>query len=121
MPIVTRTVAKGIPPRLHESKPKHKGRKSHTTSRQTKKRNATSSDSESESEQSEPKKKRTKKRQHIDSSELESGVEVVDVVEPPAKEIEEEEAGGIVREADIDDAEEVSNIIDWDLSRLTKI
>ena len=101
MPIVTRTVAKGIPPRLHESKPKHKGRQAHTTSRQTKKRNATSSDSKSESEQSEPKKKRTKKRQRIDSSEPESGVEVVDVVEPPAKEIEEEEAGGIVREADI--------------------
>jgi hypothetical protein len=69
MPITTQTVAKGIPPRLHEPKCMAKATKTVTSKPQKSgKRAASESESESESEDSEPVKKKTnrKKRQRVD-------------------------------------------------------
>jgi hypothetical protein len=97
MPITTRTVALGIPPRLHEPNPKAKpGSMKPTKSKVTtsKKRAASESDGDNEEEESvsedlEPvKKKKARKRQHIDTG-PEDEVEVVDVDAAPPKEVEE--------------------------------
>jgi len=104
MPITTRTVAKGIPPRLHEPKPTAKAGTSKP--KKSGKRVASESESESESEE-EPVKKKTKgkKRQRVDSG-PEVEVELVDGdAEPAEKEVEEVDAGG---DGGQDDQEEVS-------------
>jgi hypothetical protein len=64
MPITTRTVAKGIPPRLHEPKPTAKSGTSKP--KKSGKRVASESESESESEEELVKKKtKRKKRQRV--------------------------------------------------------
>lgn len=92
MTIVTRNVAKGIPPRLHAKAKSIKSTQKHSKNL---KRDASDSDSESEhSETITKRKKKSKKRARIDTSGSEGETEVVDVdVEPPAKVIDEEEAG----------------------------
>jgi len=104
MTITTRTIAKGVPPRLREPKPTAKAAKNGTTGKSKTAKKRVASESESESEDSEPvkkKKARNKKQRYIDSDEE---IEVVDVdAEPPEKEVEQEDAGG-----DNGDQEEVS-------------
>jgi uncharacterized protein with WD repeat len=87
MPTVTRTVAKGIAPRVREPNPGPKAKKK----KPARKRKQVSSESESESEESEPVKRRKRKRQRMES---ESRTEVVDEeVEAPEVNMEEEDAG----------------------------
>jgi DTHCT (NUC029) region len=106
MPLKTRTIAKGIPPRLHQ--PKTKG-KPHT---KTKKRPV--SESESEDSDSEPlpvkKKARKKKKQHLNSDSGDE-VELVEDAEPPEKQVEEADAGNDDGQPEVGD-EEVSKILD---------
>jgi hypothetical protein len=80
MPIVTRTVAKGIAPRVREPNPKPKAKKK----KPARKPKQVSSESESESEE-EPVKRRKRKRQRMES--------VDEKVEAPEVNIEEEDAG----------------------------
>jgi len=93
MPTVTRTVAKGIPPRKRSpAKPKHKAKASKSRKnlkRQVDSNNDKSPSETSNSEDSEPKakKKRLTKRQRKESSE-----EVVEVDNPtkwPVEEVED--------------------------------
>ena len=107
MPITTRTIAKGIPPQLHQPKSMAKAANTGTSKpKKSGKRVASESESESASEDSEPvKKTKHKKRQHID---IGSDVEVEFVgedAEPVEKEVEEADAGG---DHGQDDQEEVS-------------
>lgn len=93
MPNTTRSVAKGIPPRLHQAKSAaKKNKKKEAKAKQSKKRVA-DSDEENESSDSETvivKKKRTKKRRTEESdSEVESTVEMVDDDEPAPPDVEE--------------------------------
>ena len=98
------TVAKGIPPRLHEPKSTAKAR----TSKPKKSGKRVASESESESDLSKEelvKKTKGKKRQRIDSG-PEVEVELVDRdAEPAEKEVEEVDAGS---DSGQDDQEEVS-------------
>jgi len=107
MPITTRTVAMGIPPRLHQPKSMAKAAKAGTSKpKKSGKRVASESESESASEDPEPvKKTKHKSWQHIDiGSEVE--VEFVgEDAEPVEKEVEEADAGG---DGGQDDQEEVS-------------
>ena len=107
MPIITRTVAKGIPPRLHQPKSMENAANVRTSKpKKSRKQVASESESESVSKDSEPvKKTKCKKRQRIDiGSEVE--VEFVgEDAEPAKKEVEEVDAGG---DGGQDDQEEVS-------------
>ena len=87
MPIVTRTVALGIPPKVHELKPK-KGTKSKSSTRKTKALKQVSK-SESELEELVSVTKKKTKRQRVDSPDLEVVGEDVEAQE----EIEEADAG----------------------------
>lgn len=108
MPLTTRTVAKGIPPRLHQPKSKGKAANARTSKpKKSGKRAASESELESESEDSEPVKKKTnrKKRQRVDIA-SEAEVELVhENAEPAEKEVEEADAGG---DGGQDNQEEVS-------------
>ena len=109
MPITTRTVAKGIPPRLHEPKRMAKATKTVTSKPQKSgKWAASESESESESDESEPVKKKTKctKRQRVNVG-PDVEVELVEEgAEPPEKEVEEVDAGS--NDGQDSDKEEVS-------------
>jgi hypothetical protein len=103
MPNITRTLAKGIPPRLRQPKPaakkqnKKKDAADISRAKQSKKRVANcDSDEEDESSESDTvKKKPTKKRRtHHEEPEAENEVEMVDNVEPPEPEAEEVDNGG---------------------------
>jgi len=113
MLITTWTIAKGIPPRLHEPKSTAKtANKGISKVKQTRKQVASESEPASDAEDSEParKKGRDKKWQHvaaIGGPEVE--VESVDKdAEPAEKEVEEEDANGNGGQDDQDDQEEVS-------------
>jgi len=110
MPITTRTIAKGVPPRLHEPKPKGKPRTTNNTTAQAKakelgshKRSTRDHDSKDHDEASisddlvsRAKKKKAGKR-HCTEPESESEVEVVNEdLEPPEKDVKdiEDSVGG---------------------------
>ena len=113
MPITTRTVAKGIPPRLH--KPKTLAKAGTSKPKQSKKRVASDSELENESEE-DPVKKKTKgkKRLHVDSG---SEVEVVNEDSEPEKEVEEVDVSS---DGGQDDQEEVSKDYWPHTQKLTK-
>lgn len=106
MPITTRTLAKGVPPRLHEPKPKGKPRTQNTTASKanakepgSRKRSTRDDDSDNEDDDvsasddsaSRAKKKKNGKRRRTEP-EVESEVEIVDEdVEPPEKDVEDVE------------------------------
>jgi len=96
MPIITRTVAKGIPPRVREPQHQVKGARSSTRRNRKlekkRKRDASNSESsESEDSDSEPVKKNTRNKKQRQTSE---SVECVDEdVHPAEAEIEEEDGG----------------------------
>lgn len=113
MPITTRTIAKGIPLRLHEPKPKGKPCTQNNTTAKANakepgshKRSTQDDDSDNEDDDlstsdnlaSWAKKKKNGKRHRTEPEvELESEVEVVDEdVEPPEKDVEdvEDSVGG---------------------------
>ena len=107
MPIITRTLTKGIPPQLHQPKSMANAANMQTSKpKKSGKWVASESESESASEDSEPvKKMKHKKRQRIDiGSEVE--VEFVgEDAEPAEKEVEKVDASG---DGGQDDQEEVS-------------
>ena len=89
MPITTRTVSKGIPPKLHKPKTRAKARTSKP--KKSGKRVASESDSESESEEELVKKKMKHKKQPRVDSRSEVEVELVDGDDEPAeKEIDDQ-------------------------------
>ena len=96
MTITTRTIAKGIPPRVHAPKGKAKplAKKTNTT-KTTKSHKRAASDSENDEEStsndSEPPPKKNTKRRRIED--LESEVEVVEDVEPPEEDVEDVDDG----------------------------
>jgi hypothetical protein len=75
MPITTRTIAKGIPPRVHQPKQSHKGKKAkkdtRATTKSSRKRVATSESDESESE-SEPMRKKGAKSRRLERQDEET-------------------------------------------------
>jgi hypothetical protein len=85
MPITTRTIAKGVPPRVHEPKGKAKAKQANVT-QQSRKRVAI----ESESDEAENMTQlRAKKKQDITHHESQSEVELVeDNAEPSEEEVE---------------------------------
>jgi hypothetical protein len=101
MPLATRAVTLGIPPRLHIIKPQAKKKKAHKRkSTKTRKRSASDSEDEDEDSESEPPvKKRTKrnKRQRVETSEdemesvLDEGGEPVEVEAVDLESVNEEE------------------------------
>src|SRR5271155_5311565 len=105
MPITTRTVALGIPPRILEANPKKKTSKGKATKKlskgtaaTSKKRAPSKSDSDDNnnklaSEDSEPRKKKNVKRRRTDSG-PEPDVEVIVVDTELIEEVEEVEAIG---------------------------
>jgi hypothetical protein len=87
MPITTQTIAKGIPPRLHQPKPSHKAKKGKSNTRATIKsscKRVAISDSDEESE-SEPIRKKDAKSHHLEVQEESEEEEVVSehMSEPP--------------------------------------
>jgi len=120
MPSTTRTIAKGIPPRLHDPKPKGKPhtKKSNTKTVRTqgsRKRATRDSDDESgpdegedsssdESESARRAKKKAGKRRRVDISDSE--MEIVDDNERPGKVVEEVDDG--VNDEQPPDEQEVS-------------
>jgi len=92
MPITTRTIAKGVPPRVHEPKGKAKPRVNQantTTTKPSRKRVPSESEGEELEDDTEPraKKKRNTTRHPIDESE--SDVELVEEnTGPPEEEVE---------------------------------
>jgi len=96
MPITTRTLTKGVPPRLHEPKPKGKPHTQNTTASKanakepgTHKRSTRDDNSDNEDNYVPAKKKKNGKRRHTEP-EVESEVEIVDEdVEPPEKDVED--------------------------------
>jgi hypothetical protein len=105
MTITTRTIAKGIPPRLHDPKPKGKPhtKKSNTktvTTQGSRKRATRDSDNESgpdedsssdDSESARTAKKKAGKRRRVELSDSE--VEIVDDSKRPGKDVEEVDDG----------------------------
>jgi hypothetical protein len=87
MPIVTRTVALGIPPRVHEPNPKPKAKASRNRKKSKRVSKQVASESESESEESEPTTKKNKRRR-VDSD----NAEVIDEDVEVPEEIEEADA-----------------------------
>ena len=118
MTIITRTIAKGIPPRLHDPKPKGKPRakKSNAKTIQgSRKRGTRESDSDSDrevdktptsddSESARRVKKRDGKRRRVELSDSE--VENVEDAEPPSEDVEEVDDG--VGDEQLPDEQEVS-------------
>ena len=89
MTITTRTIALGIPPRLHQPKPtKASGTKAIKTNKKNQKRVASESDKDdSSSDKSEP---RVKKKRRKEQNKVLDDVELVeDDVEPPEKDVED--------------------------------
>jgi hypothetical protein len=88
MPTITRTVAKGIAPRVRSpARPKKKPSASkHSAPKNNKRQKSQSNDDTDSSEDSDPKPKKgpkkAAKRQRIDISDAESGIEIVDQAEP---------------------------------------
>jgi len=89
MTITTRTIALGIPPRLHQPKPtKTSSTKATKTNKKNQKRVATESDKDDSSDESEPrvKKKRCKEQSKVSDDDVEL---VEDDVEPPEEDVED--------------------------------
>ena len=85
MPITTRTIAKGIPPRLHQSRSSQK--KKGKSNKSSRKRAAPSSDEESESEpEPEPIRKKGAKSRRLEVPEEASEEEEEEVVSEHASE-----------------------------------
>ena len=105
MTITTRTIAKGIPARLCEPKPKGKppatksNAKAKPTTKESRKRATREDESEEESEPASDdslhraKEKRDGKRRRIELSEAEGEVDVVEDIEPPEEDVEEVDDG----------------------------
>jgi hypothetical protein len=110
MPITTRTIAKGVPPRVHEPKGKAKARpKQANTTEQSSKRVASEPDSEELEDATEParvKKKRNTTPQQIEDSESE--VELVGNAEPPDEDVES--VDGTRNREELSNEQEVSTI-----------
>jgi len=100
MPLSTRTIAKGIPPRGHLPKSKKAGSKSSSQKNAKNRKNKRTADSDSdagkesddETSDIEPvvKKKKSSKRQHIEESEI----EVISKDAVPSEEVEEVDDDG---------------------------
>lgn len=119
MALITRNVAKGVAPRVHEPRAKAKPhtKKNNTKSKpkpKASRKRAATSDQESEEEEGDlsdssivkPKKKKSK-QQHMEESSSEEEVETVDQdIGPSAKETEEVEDG--TGERGLDNEQEVS-------------
>lgn len=132
MPITTRTIAKGVPPRLHEPKPKGKPyTQNNTTAKNAKepgsrKRSTRDDNSDNNSEDDvvytsddsaswAKKKKNGKRRRTEPEVELESEVEVVDEdVEPPEKDVEDVE-GSVGGHEPPDEQDVSTSHISWTL------
>jgi len=114
MPITTRTIAKGVPPRVHETKGKTKAKpqaKQANTTKPSRKWVASKLESKSEEAEDEAKlTRRAKKKQnttHHRSEEPQSEVELVeDDAEPPEEEVESMDETHSSRE--VPDEQEVS-------------
>jgi len=88
MPITTRTIAKGIPPRLHQSKPSQNVKKGKCNTSATIKRGCKRvSRSNSDEEESEPEliRKKVAKSHHLEEQEQseEEGMVSEHAIEPP--------------------------------------
>ncbi len=110
MPITTRTVAKGIPPRVHEPKGKAKQPTKPKLTTKSKRRHKQVSEEELESEEGssspdnlEPrvKSKRKIKKRRIEDSEAEAEL-IEDNVDPPNKEVESIEGDNELPEVSTD-------------------
>ncbi len=95
MPIVTRTVAKGIPPRLHEAKGKGKARKKKSTGKNKKRSADSGSEGDDGGRTSDESravyKVKREKHRHIELSESDTeDLETIDqdASEPPAEEVD---------------------------------
>jgi len=92
MPITTRTIAKGVPPRVHECKGKAKAKPQAKQANMTKpswKRVASESESEEAEDEAEPRAKKKWNTTHHWSEESQSEVEFVeDGANPPKEEVE---------------------------------
>jgi len=92
MPITTRTIAKGVPPRVHEPKGKAKAKpqaKQANTTKPSRKRVASESKSEEAEDEAEPRAKKKRNTTHHRSEESQSEVEFVeDGANPPEEEVE---------------------------------
>ena len=109
MPITTRTIAKGIPPRLHESRPSHKVKKGKNRTRVTTKsshKRAAPSDSDDNVE--EPIKRKGAKSRHLEVQEesSEEGEVVSERGSEPPEEIDDVDNG--VATSPSSDEQEVS-------------
>jgi hypothetical protein len=92
MPITTRTIAKGVPPRVHEPKGKAKPRvkKANTsTAKPSLKRVASESEDEELENGSEPRLKKKQNTTHQPIEESESDIEVEENTGPPEEEVED--------------------------------
>ena len=109
MPITTRTIAKGVPPRVHEPKGKAKAKRQAKQAKNTKpSRKRVASDSESEvNDEAEPRAKKKQNTTHHQSEESQSESELVeDNVEPPEEEVES--VDGAAHGSEVPDEQEVS-------------
>ena len=89
MTITTRTVARGIPPRLHQPKPTKASGTKAANHKQGQKRVATESDEDdSSSDESEPRVKKKRCKQRVEVSDDDVDV-IEDNVEPAEKDIED--------------------------------
>jgi hypothetical protein len=120
MPITTRTIKKGIPPRLH--KPKSKPHPKKPNLKKGRKRDASDDDEEPESDGSELEAKKAKKKaSKRRRTESEDDVEVIEDDVQPEQEIEDVDVEN-GREDEPTDEQEVSSTIHCiSLHGLTKL
>ena len=109
MPITTRTIAKGVPPRVHEPKSKAKkqaARKQAHTTKQSHKRVVSESEGKELEAETEP---RAKKKQRQQIEEPESEIELVEENAQPAEE-EVENVDETCASEEVPDEQEVSTV-----------
>src|SRR6266545_3658530 len=87
MPITTRTIAKGVPPRVH--KPKGKAKQQTKQAHTSRKRVASESEGEELEDETEPRAKKKRNTTHRQIEESESEVELIEEnAQPPEEEVE---------------------------------